>query len=150
MSKAGNILEVYTYMLLHELSKENPDLFCDKRMGVCADWDGKLIPKQKSGTRNEIDLIVTKNTVPIFISCKHGEVLKEALYELQTVAEHYGGKYAKKVLITADLGSSFTKRDSFLKRARDMGITVIYQVHRMAEETFKQRLSEMEKEEETV
>ena len=42
-----------------------------------------------------------------------------ALYELDTVARRFGGKYAKKVLVTADkLG------DIYLERAREMGIEV--------------------------
>ncbi|MBP3448580.1 MAG: DUF1887 family protein [Clostridia bacterium] len=147
MSKAGNILEIYSYMLLNELSKAHPGLFGDMRMGVLADWDGKMIPRCYSGTRNEIDLMVTKNAIPIFISCKHGEVLKEALYELHTVAEHYGGEYAKKVLITAELSNSPTKRKSFLDRASDMGITVIYNVNRITEERFLELLCEIGTEE---
>ncbi len=140
LSKSGSILEMYAYMLLHEISQEQPNLFSDKRMGVLADWDGVLTPRSHSGTKNEIDLIVTKNAVPIFISCKYGEVLKEALYELHTVAEHFGGTYAKKVLLTAELSRMQSKKNSFLQRARDMQIEVIYNVHRMSEDELKARL----------
>ncbi len=140
MAKSGNILELYSYLLIHEISKESTSVFGDKRVGVPVDWDGVIEPRYRSGTKNEIDLILTKKTVPVFISCKHGEVLKEALYELHTVAEHYGGMYAKKVLITAELSNIPSKRISFLERARDMGIEVIYNANRMTEEEFKQRL----------
>ncbi len=143
LAKSGSILEMYSYLLFHEISKEQPDLFCDKRMGVLADWDGIITPRSNSGTKNEIDLVVTKHAIPIFISCKYGEVLKEALYELHTVAEHFGGKYAKKVLITAELSRIQAKKNSFLQRARDMQIEVIYNVHRMSEEELKMRLREI-------
>ncbi len=140
MSKSGNILELYSYLVIYELCKETKAAFSDQRMGVLVDWDGVVEPRYHSGTKNEVDLILTKQAIPVFISCKHGEVLKEALYELHTVAEHYGGKFAKKVLITAELSSVPSKRISFLERARDMGIEVIYHVNRMTEAEFRERL----------
>ncbi len=143
MSKSGNILELYSYLMIYELCKQDKLAFFDQRMGVLVDWDGVVEPRYHSGTKNEVDLILTKRAVPIFISCKHGEVLKEALYELHTVAEHYGGKFAKKVLITAELSNVPNKRISFLERARDMGIEVIYNVNRMTEEEFCERLLEI-------
>jgi len=140
MSKSGNILEAYSYLLVHELRKQKPSVFSDQRMGVPVDWDGVTEPRYHSGTKNEVDLILTKQAIPVFISCKYGEALKEALYELHTVAEHYGGKYAQKVLITAELSRNLSKKNSFLERARDMNIEVIYQVNRMSEDEFRARL----------
>ena len=57
------------------------------------------------------------------ISCKSGKMggqqVLHALYELETVASRFGGKYAKKVLVTAnELG------DAYMERAKEMGIEV--------------------------
>lgn len=48
-----------------------------------------------------------------------GQQVLHALYELETVASRFGGKYAKKVLVTAnELG------DAYMERAKEMGIEV--------------------------
>ena len=43
---------------------------------------------------------------PIFISCKNGSFLPEELYKLSAVAKHFGGEYAKKVLVTNYLSAN--------------------------------------------
>ena len=58
-----------------------------------------------------------------FNSCKSGKMdankTLHALYELDAVARRFGGKYAKKVLVSAqDLA------DVYLERADEMGIEV--------------------------
>ena len=60
-----------------------------------------------------------QNNLPIFISCKIGSVDQMALYELETVANRFGGKYAKKVLATAQPLSQ-----GHMRRAEEMGIEV--------------------------
>ena len=111
---SGSILEMYT--LVEEL--ENPNL-TDCRVGVHIDWDGVIHNSGGQDVLNEIDLMAMENNLPIFISCKIGNVDQMALYELQTVANRFGGKYAKKVLVTAkDMARGH------LLRAKEMGIEV--------------------------
>ena len=61
--------------------------------------------------------------IPTFISCKSGRMEAHqtlyALYELDTVAKRFGGKYAKKVLVSAKaLG------EVYMERAAEMNIEV--------------------------
>ena len=58
-----------------------------------------------------------------FISCKSGNMSSQqtlhALYELETVAGRFGGKYSRKVLVTVkDIG------EVYAERAEEMGIEV--------------------------
>ena len=140
--KAGNILELYGYILLKELIAENATLYNDIDVGVFADWDGVIhnsYEKQKD-TTNEIDLMVMKGLVPVFISCKNGEVKKEALYELSTVANKLGGKYAKKVLLTTYINRDEDSKKYLLARANEMNIQVIDGVENMSRDEIKNRL----------
>lgn len=72
---------------------------------------------------NEIDVLSLTGYVPTFISCKSGKMGAQqtlhALYELDTVAKRFGGKYAKKILVTVkELG------DVYMERASEMGIEI--------------------------
>ena len=86
-------------------------------------------------TTNEIDVLLMKGLVPIFISCKNGMVDQDELYKLNTVAEEFGGPYAKKVLVCTYFGNDESlAHDYFMQRAKDMNIRVIPSVHEMPEE----------------
>lgn len=127
ITKAGNILEIYALLLLKEITKATPGFYDDIDMGVTVDWDGELHNGSTAelDTRNEIDIILMRGLVPIFVSCKNGEVHKEALYELSTVADKFGGKYAKKILLSTYICHDPESRRYILQRAKDMGIEVI-------------------------
>jgi len=140
---AGVVLELYTYITANEIRKENPNYATSIDMSVRVDWDGIIHESgdSVSDTRNEIDVVMMRGIVPVFISCKNGEVDKTALYELYTVAECFGGEYAKKVIITTRISASPVKRNHIIQRARDMGIQIIYDSHRMTEKQFKEAMS---------
>lgn len=123
ITKAGNILELYVYMQLKKIEKNNPGTYSDIDMGVMIDWNARR--DEFIDTSNEVDVFVMKGAVPVFISCKNGEVRKDALYELETVAERFGGKYAKKVLIATYISHDRDSRRFILDRASKMGILVI-------------------------
>ena len=91
----------------------------DCLVGAHLDWDGVLHSGRSEDVLNEIDVLVLRGLVPTFISCKSGSVDKDALYELRTVTERFGGKYAKMVL-AAPKGVSRADR----MRAEEMGIEV--------------------------
>ena len=109
---AGSILEMHTFME----ERKNAD---DCMVGVHLDWDGVIYNHSLKDTLNEIDVLSLKGVIPTFISCKNGSVNQMALYELQTVADKFGGKYAKKV-IAAPQGLN----DTHSLRAKEMGIEI--------------------------
>lgn len=114
--EGGSILELHTYHRQKAVSD-------DCRVGVHLDWDGVIHPADRSDVFNEIDVLSLKGNIPTFISCKSGKMSPQftlhALYELKTVADRFGGKYAKKVLV-----SSFDIGQAHLERAAEMGIEV--------------------------
>lgn len=112
----GSILELHTYLQEAPISDE-----C--RIGVHLDWDGIIHSGEAPDVVNEIDVFAIKGNVPTFISCKTGKMdasqALHALYELETVTDRFGGKYAKKMLVTVnELGITS------MQRAKEMGISV--------------------------
>lgn len=112
----GSILELHSF---HEQKKISDDC----KVGVHLDWDGVIHTNRGTDVLNEVDVLSLKGNVPTFISCKSGKMGPEqalyALYELNEVANRFGGKYAKKVLISAKAPG-----DVYLERAAEMGIEV--------------------------
>ena len=114
LTEGGSVLELRTYM-------NEADNSSDCRVGVHIDWDGIIHPEPGSDVLNEIDVLSLNGCIPTFISCKSGKMSPNAalyaLYELDTVARRFGGKYAKKVLVTVNplLGT-------YRERAEELGI----------------------------
>ena len=111
---SGSILEMYTFLM-----ETRKDGITDCRVGVHIDWDGVIHNDGNRDVLNEIDVMSIRNNLPTFISCKIGNVDQMSLYELETVANRFGGKYAKKVLATAQPLSA-----AHMQRAKEMGIEV--------------------------
>ena len=110
----GSILELYTYLQEKGHSDE-----C--RVGVHLDWDGVLEGPAGIDVLNEIDVLSLQGYIPSFISCKSGKLSPQqclhALYELDTVAHRFGGKYAKKrLVVTSEIN------EVYQERALEMGI----------------------------
>lgn len=112
--KGGNLLEMLTYAAVREA-----DARADVLVGVPVDWDG-VITGESGETRNEIDVIASNGKIPIFISCKNTDVTNEFLYELKAMGKHYGGRYAKCILVSTSSNSV-----SIHKRAKAMDIELI-------------------------
>ena len=93
----------------------------DVKLSVVVDWDGDL--SQRINTINEIDVMLTRCQIPVFISCKSGTPNVVALNEIKTLAKQFGQTNGRPVLVTiADVRG----RDEYLtQRAEDMGITII-------------------------
>jgi len=111
---SGSILEMYAF--LKEIHENDAN---DCRVGVHIDWDGVIHNLPGKDVLNEIDIMSIKGNLPTFISCKIGKVDQMALYELQTVADRFGGKYAKKVLVIAK-----DMAPGHVLRAEEMGIEI--------------------------
>ena len=126
--KAGNLLEIVVLLQARDCKLQGEKFFDDCQMSVSIDWDGVVhsLYQQIPDTNNEIDVIVTRGLVSLFISCKNGEIGEEELYKLNTVASRFGGKYARKMLVATDLErKSPSSVRAFLQRAKDMGITIV-------------------------
>lgn len=128
LEKAGDALEMKSYFEALSLKENGKPYFNDCYVSVNIDWDGVIHPMEDSwkDTTNEIDLILMRGVTPIFISCKNGKIGEEELYKLNTVANRFGGKYAKKVLIATKLEKeSPHAKKSYMQRAKDMGVLLV-------------------------
>lgn len=98
---AGQVLEMKVYLAALEASeKDGSRTYNDVMNGVFIDWDGDIHTNKKDyDTENEIDVMMMHGMVPVFVSCKNGYIEKDELYKLNTVANRFGGKYAKKFLL---------------------------------------------------
>ena len=139
--KAGNVLEVKTLLEGRAVLENGKPYFHDCQMSVGIDWDGVVhdpvdhIPE----TRNEIDVVLMHESTPLFISCKNGNIGEEELYKLHTVAERFGGPYAKKMLIATDLDrKSPTANRAFIQRAWDMDIFLVTDAAELSGEEWRQ------------
>jgi hypothetical protein len=114
--EGGSILELHTY----QKERQQRD---DCKVGVHLDWDGVVHTQPGSDVLNEVDVLSLKGYVLTFISCKSGNMsgqqILHALYELQTVADRFGGKYAKKILVTVN-----PVGDIYMERAQEMDILI--------------------------
>ena len=148
----GQVLELMVYLTAKTVKgKDGNEVYNSSLTGVQIDWDGdphgtlyeqlenvsnhpgNSIPDVVYDTENEIDVLLMHKTVPVFVSCKNGDVKSEELYKLRTVAEQFGGPYAKAVLVATSI-PVLVKRDKndrghageyLRQRAKDMGIRLI-------------------------
>jgi len=142
LSKAGDVLELFVLLAASMITKDDGSLlYNDYISNVEIDWDGRYGDKSViDGTMNEIDVFLMKGLLPVFISCKNGDVDENELYKLSTVAERFGGVYGKKVLVLASLNKDENQIKFFMQRAVDMGITVINNVMNNELSKFSERL----------
>jgi hypothetical protein len=122
LASSGQTLDSFKQQLAENEVKPS----MDSQMKIYAIFDKEKLSLDKSeidnrikDTVNEIDVLSLRGVVPTFISCKNGTVNQMALYELETVAERFGGKYAKKV-IAAPQGLN----ETHALRAKEMKIEI--------------------------
>jgi len=143
--KAGNMLEIKTLLEARALQQENSPYFCDCQMSVTIDWDGVVHSPaaRMPDTRNEVDVIVTRGMIPLFISCKNGTIGEEELYKLGTVASRFGSPYARKMLIATDLEQKSPQANrAFIQRAKDMRVYLVPEAALLSREGWAQALQE--------
>jgi len=125
LTVAGQALELaVANKMLALTEKDGSPVYHDVRVGVVIDWDGGD-GKDEYRTVNEIDVMAMKGAIPVFISCKNGAFDVNELYKLNTVAERFGDKYSKKILITTQPEKSSSKYEHIFARMRDMKIRSI-------------------------
>ncbi len=144
LTKAGQLLELYITLMLRAVKNgEGTSIYNDVQTGIIMDWDGFDNDNEASEqtTINEIDVFAMKGLIPVFISCKNGSVDVDELYKLSTVADRFGGKYAKKILLVADWDCPPNHIDNITARAEDMRIKLIDNVADMTEKELCKTLS---------
>lgn len=135
LTESGCVLEQHVYA---KVCKQEGVTDC--RVGVHINWnipDEEETEQQKKGKKsyryatnaqetevlNEVDVLALKGYIPVFISCKATKIAnlkQDTLYELDTVAKRFGGKYAKKVLALVEKWEDGGHRN----RAEEMEIEV--------------------------
>ena len=136
--KAGTILELKTYVLASRLCYKNGNHVFDNGMvGVYIDWDGQVhYGWDEADTENEVDVVMMKGLVPVFISCKNGSFKVDELYKLSSVADYFGKGYAKKILVCSDENKLEGSKEHLYDRASAMGIQIITNVASMTDAAF--------------
>ena len=142
--KSGNVLEMKVFKVAKDIKDPNgAPYYTDLKRSVIIDWDGKSGNNKTGDTKNEIDCVLMKNLIPVFISCKGGDIEEAELYKLDAVANRFGGKYAKKVLISTNHGKDEISAAYFRKRAQDMNITLFENVHLLSDSDFFDMIKEL-------
>jgi len=130
LTKAGTLLELVMYFaaMIARDEKGEP-VYNDVMTGVGINWnadeEGKTVI-----THNEIDVLMMRGMVPVFVSCKSGTVEMEELFKFATVADRFGGQYAKRVLVAPGL-ATLNNAESIRARALDMDIQVLEDTYSM-------------------
>lgn len=134
LNKAGSSLEYITYLSGMEATAEEEWVFDDAQIGVVIDWDG-----EPNGTSNEIDCIFMRGMVPVFVSCKNGDVKTDELYKLDAVSEKFGSGYAKAALVSTVYFDPHSRSyegeratENLKNRADDMQIRLLTKVHTLS------------------
>lgn len=144
LTKAGQILELIIAIMAMETDDENGEpLYNDVMTGVYIDWDGTLQPEFTADVENEIDVILMKGMIPVFVSCKNGIVSMDELYKLSVVAERFGGKFVRKVLVASELEKSGPKEAYIRARAESMGIKIVSEVDTIAEDALRKKIKNL-------
>ncbi|MBQ4353329.1 MAG: DUF1887 family protein [Clostridia bacterium] len=135
LNKSGSALEYFIYLMGLEKREKAGYVFDDAQLSVVIDWDD-----EPNGTSNEIDCIFMRGLVPVFVSCKNGDVKTDELYKLDAVSDKFGSGYAKKMLVSTvyfDPASRSYDGDRAVQtlrdRASDMYIRLLSLAHTMTE-----------------
>lgn len=145
LEKAGTALEMEVLVTARELSPDGRPWYNDAMSGVAIDWDGRFhgIHDEDKDTENEIDVLMMKGLIPLYVSCKNGQVEEVELYKLDTVARRFGGPVAKKALVTSRLNMKESSLAHYRQRAKDMGIKLIENACDLEPEAFRQMVKDL-------
>ncbi len=145
LNKAGSVLEYHTYGTALGIQRDGRPLFRSAAVSVVYAWD-----EAPDGTRNEIDCMLMCGMVPIFISCKNGDIKTDELYKLETVAANFGSVYAKKALLSTGFFDPASRSycgsrvaATMKERADKQGIALISCVHQMSDGQLISELSRL-------
>lgn len=139
LTKTGTLLELVMYFAAMLATDEGQPVYNDVMTGVGINWDAAE-QGEKMITHNEIDVIMMHGMVPVFVSCKSGMVEMEELFKFATVADRFGGSYAKRVLVAPGL-TGLNNEESIRARAEDMNIQILDDAYTMAFAELKNTVS---------
>ncbi len=146
LEKAGTALEMEVLVTARELLEaDGTPCYNDALCGVAIDWDGRFHHRtdEDKDTENEIDVLLMQGIVPVYISCKNGQVEDVELYKLDTVARRFGGPVARKALITSRLSMGASSLAHYRQRARDMGIQLVENACDLERPEFRQMVKNL-------
>jgi len=110
--KSGTWLEVVTNILVREIEEID-----EVKSGVLFLWNNK-----EKSVKNEVDVVLVKDSVITCISCKDSSKYNEdSLNELDIYANKIGGNGANKILVA----TKPPKKTSINQRAKEMNINII-------------------------
>ena len=139
MEKAGTILELKTFIAAKNAAdREGNPVYSDCVSGAVIDWAGNDLADHTDPV-NEIDVILMRGMQSVFISCKNGSFTAEELFKFKTVTERFGGKYAKKVLVSAYP----VNNDDLRFRAEELGILLLDGVMYMKDHAFGRAIASL-------
>lgn len=116
MTVSGIWLEAYIYI-------QAKQCFDEVYMGVDIDWNKRDICESRD---NEIDVVIMKNSQPIFISCKMRPIEKETVYEVYAMAKRLAGNSGRALIATTfDVRSGKDERNSIYLRMAKMKVGLI-------------------------
>ncbi len=143
MIKSGQILELLIAVIADETEENGEPVYNSVLSGVYIDWDGIIQTDSRAEVENEMDVVLMKGMIPVFISCKNGVVDANELYKLSVVAERFGGKYVKKILVASQLDEMGYRAEYIRARAKDMGIILMEDVDSLPLEKMKKDISNL-------
>ena len=145
LTKAGSLFEYYTYKTAMQCERDGVPVYDSATTGIILGWN-----EETDSTRNEIDVMLMAGMIPVFISCKNGDVETDELYKLNTVAKKFGVGYAKCALAATaffdpeDRAYSGDAASANIRgRADDMSVRVIGAVNRMNGKEFGEALANL-------
>ena len=125
----GVWLELFVY-----INAKKSGRFDDVLLGAMIDWnayDGITV------AGNEIDVILSENSLPVFISCKLRDVDTAAINELVIAKKRLGGWFSKSIIVS--FGNDKRNKTGTYKRAQEMGVEILDKSDILSED-FSQRL----------
>lgn len=144
LTKSGLILElVITVAALEAENESGEPVYNDVATGVYIDWDGEIQSEYKADVENEMDVVLMKGMVPVFISCKNGMFSIDELYKISVVAERFGGRFVRKVLVATELEKLGSKEAYIRARAESMGIRIIDDADSITTEALRRKIKNL-------
>ena len=136
--KAGQVLELKVLAVAKSIEENGENFYNDAQTGIYITWENQTETKSDD-VFNEIDVVLMKGMVPVFVSCKNGKFSSNELYKLSTVAEKFGGKYAKKIVVTTCKECASNMRS----RATEHKIGIVLITKEMSEEKIKRKIKSL-------
>ena len=116
LKDSGAWLEYQSY-----LECLNSGYFDDVRISTVVDWN--KASKNQNDPTCEIDLIVIKNCIPVFVSCKMNKCTALDLYEIKLLSQKLGGTLGKAAVISK--APSLKDNEPLYLKAKELGICLI-------------------------